>query len=200
MRGAASPCSSSVNVPVLGMVENMSYFLCPQCGTRSDIFGHGGARHEAERLGVPFLGEVPLRYCRFARNPMPACRWSRLSRTARMPNLSRHRRPRARRLGRRQPAGAENRHRSLGYYLFFRRAVAGACSTADAADPPDGFCTQKPRLPLAICCRQDCESAYQQCRLPSLSMMHHGASPPAARLGELPQHRLAAMTATPRTT
>jgi ATP-binding protein involved in chromosome partitioning len=38
----------------------MSYFLCPECGTRSDIFGHGGARHEAERLGVPFLGEVPL--------------------------------------------------------------------------------------------------------------------------------------------
>jgi len=50
-----------VNVPVLGVVENMSYFVCPQCGTRSDIFGHGGARHEAERLGVPFLGEVPLR-------------------------------------------------------------------------------------------------------------------------------------------
>ena len=49
-----------VNVPVLGIVENMSYFLCPNCGTRSDIFGHGGARHEAERLGVPFLGEVPL--------------------------------------------------------------------------------------------------------------------------------------------
>lgn len=49
-----------VNVPVLGIVENMSYFLCPECGTRSDIFGHGGARHEAERLGVPFLGEVPL--------------------------------------------------------------------------------------------------------------------------------------------
>jgi ATP-binding protein involved in chromosome partitioning len=49
-----------VNVPVLGIVENMSYFLCPQCGTRSNIFGHGGARHEAERLGVPFLGEVPL--------------------------------------------------------------------------------------------------------------------------------------------
>jgi ATP-binding protein involved in chromosome partitioning len=49
-----------VNVPVLGIVENMSYFLCPHCGTRSDIFGHAGARHEAERLGVPFLGEVPL--------------------------------------------------------------------------------------------------------------------------------------------
>jgi ATP-binding protein involved in chromosome partitioning len=49
-----------VNVPVLGIVENMSYFLCPQCGARSDVFGHGGARHEAERLDVPFLGEVPL--------------------------------------------------------------------------------------------------------------------------------------------
>jgi ATP-binding protein involved in chromosome partitioning len=49
-----------VNVPVLGIVENMSYFACPHCGTRSNIFGHGGARHEAEKLGVPFLGEVPL--------------------------------------------------------------------------------------------------------------------------------------------
>jgi ATP-binding protein involved in chromosome partitioning len=49
-----------VNVPVLGIVENMSSFVCPHCGTRSDIFGHGGAHHEAERLAVPFLGEVPL--------------------------------------------------------------------------------------------------------------------------------------------
>jgi ATP-binding protein involved in chromosome partitioning len=49
-----------VNVPVFGIVENMSYFQCPHCGTQSDIFGHGGARHEAERLGVPFLGEIPL--------------------------------------------------------------------------------------------------------------------------------------------
>jgi ATP-binding protein involved in chromosome partitioning len=49
-----------VNVPVLGVVENMSYFLCPSCGTRSDIFGHGGAQKEAQRLGVPFLGEIPL--------------------------------------------------------------------------------------------------------------------------------------------
>jgi ATP-binding protein involved in chromosome partitioning len=49
-----------VNVPVLGIVENMSTFICPKCGARSDIFGHGGARREAERLGVPFLGEVPL--------------------------------------------------------------------------------------------------------------------------------------------
>jgi ATP-binding protein involved in chromosome partitioning len=49
-----------VNVPVLGIVENMSTFVCPHCGGRSDIFGHGGARAEADRLGVPFLGEVPL--------------------------------------------------------------------------------------------------------------------------------------------
>jgi ATP-binding protein involved in chromosome partitioning len=49
-----------VSVPVLGIVENMSFFLCPHCGERSDIFGHGGARDEASKLGVPFLGEVPL--------------------------------------------------------------------------------------------------------------------------------------------
>jgi ATP-binding protein involved in chromosome partitioning len=49
-----------VNVPILGVVENMSYFICPHCEGRSEIFAHGGARHEAERLGVPFLGEVPL--------------------------------------------------------------------------------------------------------------------------------------------
>jgi ATP-binding protein involved in chromosome partitioning len=49
-----------VDVPVLGIIENMSYFLCPHCGERSDIFSHGGARREAERLAVEFLGEVPL--------------------------------------------------------------------------------------------------------------------------------------------
>ena len=49
-----------VNIPILGVLENMSYFLCPHCGGRSDVFAHGGARHEAERLEVPFLGEVPL--------------------------------------------------------------------------------------------------------------------------------------------
>ena len=49
-----------VHVPLIGVVENMSYFLCPHCGGRSDLFGHGGARHEAEKLGVPFLGEAPL--------------------------------------------------------------------------------------------------------------------------------------------
>ena len=49
-----------VNVPVIGIVENMSYFVCTKCGERHEIFGHGGAKEEAERLGVPFLGEVPL--------------------------------------------------------------------------------------------------------------------------------------------
>jgi len=49
-----------VDVPVLGFIENMSYFVCPHCGERSDIFSHGGARKEAEKLGVEFLGEIPL--------------------------------------------------------------------------------------------------------------------------------------------
>ena len=49
-----------VDVPVLGIVENMSYFICSKCGERHEIFGHGGAEAEAEKLGVPFLGAVPL--------------------------------------------------------------------------------------------------------------------------------------------
>ncbi|WP_339630501.1 Mrp/NBP35 family ATP-binding protein [uncultured Sneathiella sp.] len=49
-----------VDVPVFGIVENMSYFLCPSCGEKSDIFGHGGARETAAELGTDFLGEVPL--------------------------------------------------------------------------------------------------------------------------------------------
>ncbi|KQO76474.1 Mrp/NBP35 family ATP-binding protein [Methylobacterium sp. Leaf88] len=49
-----------VAVPILGVIENMATFICPHCGTASHIFGHGGARAEAERLEVPFLGEVPL--------------------------------------------------------------------------------------------------------------------------------------------
>jgi ATP-binding protein involved in chromosome partitioning len=49
-----------VEVPVLGMIENMSVFCCPNCGHRSSIFGHGGARTEAGKLGLPFLGEIPL--------------------------------------------------------------------------------------------------------------------------------------------
>ena len=50
-----------VNVPVLGLVENMSYFCCPNCDHRTDIFVHGGARREAEKLGIEFLGELPLK-------------------------------------------------------------------------------------------------------------------------------------------
>ena len=49
-----------VDVPILGLIENMSTFICPKCGERSDIFGHGGAREEAKRIGADFLGEVPL--------------------------------------------------------------------------------------------------------------------------------------------
>ena len=49
-----------VNVPVLGIIENMSHFICPDCGGRHEVFGHGGAAAEAARIGAPFLGEVPL--------------------------------------------------------------------------------------------------------------------------------------------
>ena len=49
-----------LQVPILGLVENMSYYLCPQCGHREEIFGHGGAREAANKLGFPFLGEIPL--------------------------------------------------------------------------------------------------------------------------------------------
>lgn len=49
-----------VDVPVLGIIENMSQFTCPNCGHISEIFSHGGARKEAEKLNVPFLGELPL--------------------------------------------------------------------------------------------------------------------------------------------
>lgn len=49
-----------VNVPILGIIENMSYYLCPKCGNRADIFGHAGAQATAAELGVPFLGEIPL--------------------------------------------------------------------------------------------------------------------------------------------
>ncbi|MEF0939455.1 iron-sulfur cluster carrier protein ApbC [Rhizobium sp. BR 362] len=66
-----------VEVPVLGIVENMSYFIAPDTGARYDIFGHGGARKEAERIGIPFLGEVPLtmgiRETSDAGTPLVAC-------------------------------------------------------------------------------------------------------------------------------
>ncbi len=50
----------SIGIPVVGMIENMSGFICPGCNHRYDIFGHGGARKKAEELDVPFLGEIPL--------------------------------------------------------------------------------------------------------------------------------------------
>ena len=49
-----------LNVPVFGLIENMSYFICPHCGDRTDIFGHGGAQAMADELGIDFLGEIPL--------------------------------------------------------------------------------------------------------------------------------------------
>ncbi|MFN8546876.1 MAG: P-loop NTPase [Candidatus Eisenbacteria bacterium] len=49
-----------VEVPIFGIVENMSHFSCPHCGQRTDIFKHGGGKKEANRVGVPFLGEIPL--------------------------------------------------------------------------------------------------------------------------------------------
>jgi ATP-binding protein involved in chromosome partitioning len=49
-----------VKVPLLGIIENMSYFICPHCSGRTDIFSHGGGKTEASKLGVPFLGEIPL--------------------------------------------------------------------------------------------------------------------------------------------
>jgi ATP-binding protein involved in chromosome partitioning len=49
-----------VNVPVLGIVENMSYYLCPKCGHREEIFKHGGGERTANSLDVPFLGEIPI--------------------------------------------------------------------------------------------------------------------------------------------
>jgi ATP-binding protein involved in chromosome partitioning len=49
-----------LNVPVLGIVENMSTFICPHCGDPTDLFGHGGAQAAAARFNVPFLGEIPL--------------------------------------------------------------------------------------------------------------------------------------------
>ncbi len=51
---------ATLKTPVLGLVENMSMYICPQCGHEAHLFGHGGVRDEADRLGVPFLGEIPL--------------------------------------------------------------------------------------------------------------------------------------------
>ena len=58
--GKAVAMFDKLNVPVFGVIENMSYFLCPHCDGRSEIFGHGGGRKAAEELGLEFLGEIPL--------------------------------------------------------------------------------------------------------------------------------------------
>ncbi len=58
--GKAVAMFDKLNVPVFGVVENMSYFLCPHCGERTEVFGHGGGRRAAEELGLEFLGEIPL--------------------------------------------------------------------------------------------------------------------------------------------
>ena len=58
--GRAIQMFSTLKVPNLGLIENMSYFICPHCGQREEIFGHGGAKALAERMRVPFLGEIPL--------------------------------------------------------------------------------------------------------------------------------------------
>lgn len=49
-----------VEIPILGLIENMSFFKCPKCGERSDVFGHGGAHLTSQEMGMEFLGEVPL--------------------------------------------------------------------------------------------------------------------------------------------
>jgi ATP-binding protein involved in chromosome partitioning len=58
--GKAVAMFDKLNVPVFGVIENMSYFVCPHCGERTEIFGHGGGRRAAEELGLEFLGEIPL--------------------------------------------------------------------------------------------------------------------------------------------
>ena len=105
----------SVNVPVLGIVENMSYFLCPKCGERTDIFGHGGARAEADRLGVPFLGEVPLHATIREKSDAGSAGGRDRARRAARRDLSRHRRARARSAqGQWWTGGAEDRDRGVG--------------------------------------------------------------------------------------
>ena len=101
-----------VDVPVLGIIENMSYFLCPHCGERSEIFSHGGARREAEKLGVEFLGEMPLdiaiRETSDGGHPIVVVRARQRARQG----LSRHRRAR---LGEARPHG-EPRARRASWY------------------------------------------------------------------------------------
>jgi len=58
--GKAVTMFDKLNVPIFGVIENMSYFVCPHCQERTEIFGHGGGRKAAEELGLEFLGEIPL--------------------------------------------------------------------------------------------------------------------------------------------
>ena len=89
-------------VPVLGIVENMSTYICPNCGHEAHIFGHGGARAEAERLGLPFLGEIPLDLA------------IRVAGDGGTPVRRRPRRPRGARLPRHRPPPDRRRHRLSG--------------------------------------------------------------------------------------
>ena len=135
-----------VNVPVLGIVENMSYFLCPHCGGRTDIFGHGGARAEAERLGVPFLGEVPLdmeiREKSDAGLPVVAT-------VPDGPHAKVYREIAARvrdGLGGRKPPGAEDRHRGVRMLPFrASRDLAAVTTSATVAGTvaPQHFARQR---------------------------------------------------------
>jgi hypothetical protein len=80
-------------IPILGIVENMATFVCPHCGTTSHIFGHGGARAEADRLGVPFLGEVPPQHDDPRDLGFGAPRHGHRPGRAACPDLPRHRGP-----------------------------------------------------------------------------------------------------------
>jgi ATP-binding protein involved in chromosome partitioning len=67
-----------LNVPILGLIENMSYYVCPNCGHREDIFLHGGGKRAAEKYGIRFLGEIPLdaSICQAGDSGVPIVKWS----------------------------------------------------------------------------------------------------------------------------
>jgi ATP-binding protein involved in chromosome partitioning len=71
--GKALAMFRQLKVPILGIIENMSAYLCPQCGHEAEIFSRGGGRRAAERLGVPFLGEIPIdpEICRLSDSGQP---------------------------------------------------------------------------------------------------------------------------------
>ena len=108
-----------VKVPVLGIVENMSYFICPHCGERSDIFGHGGARKEAG--GSTCRSSAKCRWTwRSAKRRTRACRWWRRSPTARTRKSIARSPPRCATSCRAGPRGAEDRDRGV-IHLHVRR-------------------------------------------------------------------------------